>query len=108
MGRVPASAPTRLGRRDFQHFGPRNRSVILYDRHVSQVTHILEAIQQGNPKAAEELLPLVARCGVTSAAGKFMLAAVMLAATFVFALLPVSGVPGHSQGQQDNDSESKV
>jgi len=26
---------------------------------VSPVTHILEAIQQGNPKAAEELLPLV-------------------------------------------------
>ena len=59
VSRVPASGPSRLGRRDFQHFGPRNRSVFLYNRRVSQVTHILEAIQQGNPKAAEELLPLV-------------------------------------------------
>src|SRR6185369_11917124 len=48
------------------------------------------------------------RSGVITAAGKFMLAAVILAATLVFALLPVSGVPGHSQGQKDNDSESKV
>lgn len=29
------------------------------DAHMSEVTHILEAIQQGNSKAAEELLPLV-------------------------------------------------
>ena len=31
----------------------------IYNRKVSQVTHILEAIQQGNSKAADELLPLV-------------------------------------------------
>lgn len=31
----------------------------VFKPHMSDVTHILEAVQQGNPKAAEDLLPLV-------------------------------------------------
>src|SRR5260370_19039928 len=30
-----------------------------YSSHVSDVTRVIEAIQQGDPKAADELLPLV-------------------------------------------------
>jgi RNA polymerase sigma factor (TIGR02999 family) len=34
-------------------------AAVLYDSHMSQVTRILDRIQQGDPHAAEQLLPLV-------------------------------------------------
>ncbi len=48
-----------------------------------------------------------ARRGALSGPGKFILATVMLAAMLVFTLLPVSGVPGQGQGQQD-DPNSEI
>ena len=48
-GLAPLTAPFRIVRRE----------IGAYARGVSDVTRILEAVHQGDPKAAEELLPLV-------------------------------------------------
>ena len=55
------SEPRSAGRRGvlLSGFGLPFTSASVYKGRVSEVTRMLEAIQQGDPKAAEELLPLV-------------------------------------------------
>jgi RNA polymerase sigma factor (TIGR02999 family) len=40
-------------------FGIRHSAIVNYPVLISQITHILDHLQQGDPKAAERLLPLV-------------------------------------------------